>query len=364
MEEMKKVKMGKRIAILILMCIISVNILSGCTKASSSTSAEKPVKKLRVGMMPFTGNVPAKYAFDKGWFKEAGLDVEFVMFPNGAPINEALGTKQIDMAVSGLAMVFALANDVGKWVGESNTGGGMGLYVRPNSPVLSVKGKIPGKPDMYGSAETIKGMTFLGQLGTSSQLNVIRYVQQFGLTENDIKLVNIDLGTDLQAFKSGQGDALAASLPFSFQAKEAGFVCAATFEDATDVSLNDGIVARNDVIKERRDEVVKFVREYYRAAEVIAADEKIRFDFSKEYFAGNGRVYSDQNMRDEMVARQYIIKDTIKKPDYVFGQGMISIAKFYSENGKIQKENLPNVPKAFDSSIIKDALGIDMKVAK
>jgi ABC-type nitrate/sulfonate/bicarbonate transport system substrate-binding protein len=346
--------------------MVALLLTAGCSKKDGAASgAGKPAyQKLTVGMMPFGGNVPAKYAFDEGWFKEAGLDIEFMMFANGAGINEALAAKQVDMGVSGLAMVFSLASGTCTWVAETNTSGGMGIYVRPNSPILTKKGVISGKPNMYGSADTIKGIKVLGQLGTSSQYNVICYVQQFGLTEKDIEMVHIDLGTDLQAFIAGEGDALAASRPFSFQAEAKGYVCAGSFEDATGITLNDGIVVRNDVLAKRRDEIVLFLKEYFRALEIIQKDEQLRFDYSKKYFADNGRSYSDEDMRNEMRVQEYITKDFMSKPNYTYGQAMTNIAQFYHGGGKIEAANLPYVVKSFDASLIKDALGLNLKTAK
>jgi sulfonate transport system substrate-binding protein len=347
---MKKMRFG-----LLILAILLV--------ASTACLGAKKTEVLKVGMMPFGGNVPAKYAFDQKWFKKAGLDVVFYMFANGAGINEALAAKQIDMGVSGLAMVFSLASGTCTWVAESNTSSGMGIYVRPNSKILSVKGKIADKPEMYGSAETIKGMKVLGQLGTSSQFNVICYIKQFGLKESDITMVNVDLGTDLQAFIAGEGDALAASRPFSFKAEEKGFKCVATFEDATGVILHDGIVVRNDVLKKRRKEIVTFLKQYFRASEIFASDKQLRFDYSKKYFAENGRNYTDKDMWDEIRVQKYITKSEMLKPNYKYGAAMISIAQFYSDGGKITKENLPNVEKSFNVSLIKEALGVNVKVA-
>ena len=307
---------------------------------------------------------PAKYAFDQKWFEEAGLDVEFVMFANGAGINEALAAKQIDMGVSGLAMVFSLASGECTWVAETNTSSGMGVYVRPDSPILTEKGNVEGKPDMYGSADTIRGIKILGQLGTSSQYNVIGYLKQFGLTEKDVEMVHIDLGTDLQAFMAGEGDALAASRPFSFQAEAQGYVCAGSFEDATDTTLHDGIVVRNDVLESRRDEIVLFLTEYLRAAEMFAADDDLRFDYSIKYFAENGREYSDEDMKNEMRVQKYITESVMTDPAYKFGDAMIKIAQFYCDGGKIPVENLDNVPASFDVSLIKDAIGIDVAVTE
>ena len=370
---MKK-RVFQKMLICLVMLSLAVNLLSGCGKkegtadagtaaAGGSSGAEPGNVKLKVAMMPFCGNVPAQYAFDKGYFKDEGLDIEFYQFANGAAINEALGAKQVDVAVSGLAMVFSLASGTCSWIGESNTSGGMGVYVSPDSDILGAKGGIEGKPEMYGSAETIKGTKVLGQLGTSSQYNVVCWLQQFGLTENDIEFINLDLGTDLTALYAGEGEALAASRPYSFQAEDKGYVCAATFEDATDCTLYDGIVARREVVEKDRDALVKFLKAYYKAADEIATDETLRFDTSMKYFSDNGREYSDDDMDDEIRVNAYVTTDYMGQDGYVFGEAMIKIADFYSEAGKIEAENLANVPASFDTSLLKDALGVEVKAA-
>lgn len=69
-----------------------------------------------------------------GYFEELGLNVEFYQFANGAGINEALAAKEVDVGVSGLAMIFSLASGTCKMIGESQVSSAMGVYVRPDSP--------------------------------------------------------------------------------------------------------------------------------------------------------------------------------------------------------------------------------------
>ncbi|MHB8277703.1 MAG: ABC transporter substrate-binding protein [Candidatus Humimicrobiaceae bacterium] len=99
---------------------VLVTLGTGCKAATAAettaaaetiaTVAEKPqYKKFIVGTMPKTMGVPFQYAFENGYFKELGLDIEEIIFPTGAPINEAVAAKKIDVAVSGLASIFSLA---------------------------------------------------------------------------------------------------------------------------------------------------------------------------------------------------------------------------------------------------------------
>lgn len=79
------------------------------------------------------------------------------MFPNGSPENEGLAAEQLDVASNGLASVYSTASGLCDWIAESDSGSITAkVYVRSGSPVLDHKGEISGKPDMYGSADTLK----------------------------------------------------------------------------------------------------------------------------------------------------------------------------------------------------------------
>lgn len=53
----------------------------------------------------------------------------------------------------------------------------------------------------------------------------------------------------------------------------------------------------------------------------------------------------------------------MEDPNYSYGKGMLAIADFYTTDGKVQTEDLPNVPTSFDTSYIEEALGINVKHA-
>ena len=166
--------MKKRVLAMLLSMAMTATLLAGCGSSSDSTGdttdgdGAKEYDVLRVAMMPFGGNVPAQYAYDQGYFEELGLNVEFYQFANGAGINEALAAKEVDVGVSGLAMIFSLASGTCKMIGESQVSSAMGVYVRPDSPILDHATEVDGTT-IYGSADTVKGITVLGQTGTSSE---------------------------------------------------------------------------------------------------------------------------------------------------------------------------------------------------
>ncbi len=108
--------MRKRV-VLSLLFIVAIAMISVNLFASGSNESNGSVK-IRVGTMPNHIGVPIQYAADQGLYKEAGLDVEVILFPTGAPINEALSAGKIDLAGSGMASVFALASGDAYWLGD------------------------------------------------------------------------------------------------------------------------------------------------------------------------------------------------------------------------------------------------------
>ena len=110
---------------------------------SSSTEAALSGETLRVGTMPVTLGVPVQYAYDQGYFEDAGLDVEIVLFATGAPVNEAMAAGEIDVAVSGMASVYALATGMYTYIGDGSiTLDGEAIYARPDSDIAKAEGVL------------------------------------------------------------------------------------------------------------------------------------------------------------------------------------------------------------------------------
>ncbi|MDF2654614.1 MAG: hypothetical protein K0R19_1088 [Bacillota bacterium] len=367
---MKK-NLAKRILSTALVCLM-VSILAGsfagCGNSGSSGSsgsggdtADKKFDTLNVGVLVSTVGIPALYADEQGWFDEAGLDVNLIIFPTGAPVNEAIAAKQIDVACSGFASVYSLANANCSWIAEINTTGGMGIYARPDSPIAKATGNVPGAPAILGSAETVKGAKILGPLGTSSQFAAISYIDQLGLSETDVEQVHMEYGPGFQAFVAGEGDLISISPPYSYDCLDKGYVEVASFEDATNVLMKDGCFARNDVIEKRSEEVELFLKVLVRAMDALG-DDQVRFDYTINKYHENAQEFTEENMQKEIADRSYVNTVFMSDPTYVFGAAMAPISEFLAKQGKISEDNLPNVQKSFNASLLEKATGLDIKV--
>ena len=90
---------------------------------------------LVVGVQPCSFCYPVIYASEKGYFKDAGLDVEYIVFDNGSSMNEGLAAQQLDIGVNGLATIYTVCGGVCDLIAESEAAGTGAIYARPDSDI-------------------------------------------------------------------------------------------------------------------------------------------------------------------------------------------------------------------------------------
>lgn len=321
--------------------------------ASSGAAGKTAYKVLNVGTMALTCGIPVLYAQEQGYFQDAGLDVNLQLFATGAPINEAVAANQLDIAVSGFASVYSLANADCSWLADVNTTGGMGLFVRSDSK-LAAAAKTNG---MIGDADLIRGMQVLEPLGTAVQYMTESYAAAFQLTPSDLNQVNMEFASAYQAFTTGEGDAMAANPPYSYQLADAGYVELCTFEAATGVNMCDGCFARNDVIKKRSDEVQLFVNCLLKAMDALQ-DNDLRSDYTRQVYDTNAISCTDEALAHEIADRIYVGTKQVSAADYKLGAAWVAITDFLVSAEKITSDNAPNVAASINTDYISKAAGV------
>ncbi|MBE7722698.1 ABC transporter substrate-binding protein [Lacrimispora indolis] len=365
--------MKRRIAFL-MSAVLLVSSLTGCggnaggsagsTSAAQQNSEAKETseegqtkgslsgKTLRVGTMPVTIGVPVQYAYDKGYFDEAGLDVEIVLFATGAPVNEAMAAGEIDVAVSGMASVYALATGLYTYIGDGSiTLDGEAIYARSNSDIVKEEGVIPGTK---GSAETVRGKSILGPLATTAHFMAIKYAESFGLTSDDFTMMSMEYAQAYQAFIMGDGDLLATKPPYTSQLENEGYVRVCGISEAMGSPMVNAIYTQNSIFEDRQEDLKLFLDCYYRACEELNQDKDLRKDYSMKWYEENGITFSEGDMEDEIETKIYHTLKTLDTEEYPFGFTMMSIGEFFMEQGMIDKENLPNIKACMNDSVIKE----------
>jgi len=144
---------------------------------------------LKIGYSDWPGFVAFQVAIEKGWFKEAGVDVKFEWFDYGASI-EAFSAGKIDSVgvTNGDALVMG-------------AGGGKNVIVLITD-YSNGNDMIIGKPGVE-SFKDLKGKKVGTELGIVDHLLLLYGLEKAGMKESDVSLLNVKINDAPQALASG-----------------------------------------------------------------------------------------------------------------------------------------------------------------
>ncbi len=197
----------KKAAALGLAAALCAGMLSGCGGTKASEASHSLTVSAIGGSLNY---LPIYIAQEEGWFGEEGLEIEEVLFTNGPVQMESLSSDGWDIGCTGVGGVFAgvLGYDA-KVLGSSNTDDGTQyVFARNDSDIVAAgTGNNVLSDQIYGSAETWKGKSILCNTGSVTQYVLIKMLEGFGLTQEDVEFIAMDPATAYSAFLAGEGDA-------------------------------------------------------------------------------------------------------------------------------------------------------------
>lgn len=116
--------------------------------------------------------------------------------------------------------------------------------------------------------------------------------------------------------------------------------------------LVDAIYVQNGLMNTAAGDLEAFLACYYRACEELIADPEARSRIALEWYASEGRKYTDADMAVELQRQTYPTLDLLMSEKYPFGLTMTNIAEFFVKQGMIPEENHVNVPESMDNSFV------------
>lgn len=170
---MKKFKAAISAVLIFSIMFVFTGCGSSNTSADSSSGKKEPVK-VKIGYFGNTCEVPVYAAYEKGFFKEEGLDVELIK-GDANSLKEALAAGKID-ATDGLLMQWLKPIESGlniKFTAGLHTGC-IQVLSKPDSKIKSVKdlkGKVIGVPAIGGGPMILASRLLSGE-GFDSQKDV------------------------------------------------------------------------------------------------------------------------------------------------------------------------------------------------
>jgi NitT/TauT family transport system substrate-binding protein len=222
---------------------------------------------LKIAYSDWPGWVAWEVAIQKGWFKEAGVDVEFKWF-DYVPSMEAFSAGKVD----------AVCMTNGDALVTGATGGkSVAIIVNDYSDGNDM---IVAKPGINSVAQ-LKGKTIGVEVGFVDHLLLLHALKSANLKESDVKLKNVKTDETPQALKSGDVDAIGAWQPSSGAAlKEVpGSKAIFTSHDVPGL-IYDMLAVSPKSLAEHRADWVKVAKVWDRVATFVN-DEKNRDEAAK-----------------------------------------------------------------------------------
>lgn len=321
-------------------------------------AAAEEARPLRVAVQSFYCSTPVGYIVDNGLDVEAGIPFEILTFNGGAPINEAMAAGLWDVAVTGGAFIFAMAQYNAKLIGHQIDGTGAdgnAVYARNSNPATQIKGYNPEFPDVYGSPETLKGQMVLQNTGTTSQYLAVNYLDAMGLQESDMQVVSLDFPQLYSSFATGQGDLSAMTSPHAYKAKNHDdWTMMATLENLN-APLYESIVCTEEAYNTRKDDIIKFVELIYQANDAIAQSEESAFAAAKKWYMDNGKDLTDEDILAEVQGKPFITSEQARGID--LNLFAMKYADFFIRCDKIEPDKREVIASGVCQDVLDAALG-------
>lgn len=225
---------------------------------------------LRVGYSDWPGWVAWEIALEKGWFEEAGVDIQFFWMDYVASMDSYVaGNLDGVCMTNGDALVTGATGkpSVAIIINDYSNGNDM-LIARPGiASVKDLKGKKIGLEE-----------------GFVSHLFAIKALEMNGLSADDVEIVNTPTNETPQVLASGAVDAISAWQPSSGQALKtvSGATALFTSKDVPGI-IYDLLYVSAESLEENRDEWAKVVGVWYRVVEFI--NDEAHFDEALQILA-------------------------------------------------------------------------------
>lgn len=308
---------------------------------------------VRCGLLNQQLSIPLYYIKEQGWDVENGFKLELSPFAQGSGINEALGAGLIDVFTIGAAGVNSCCvYDALFLYSHANSGAGQQFMVRADSDIAQATNSLADYPDVLGSADTIRGKEFLLPMATTAQILADVYLQQFGLTEEDVTLINMsDDATCYQAFVSGEADFAKTSYPTADQySDEYAVACSMA---SLNVPFWDNVFASRDFFTNHHDTLVAVLVQLIRAAEAFQ-DDQVLIDTMLAWYDECGVSVDAEAVTHQVLERPFFTYEELREIDRPSSFALI--ADFYEQVEIITSDQLDKVKANMDDAVIVEAL--------
>ncbi len=253
-------KATRKMAVLLICTIIMCMIVS--------CNSNKNESKVKIGITQWTGCYAWQALESMNMYKDEGVDVEVVMFPNYSDGLNALASGDIDTYVTSNTSAlnaYTNGNDVQIILVEDYSVGADAAVVRSDIKCV----------------EDLRGKTIAAELGSGNYILMQEYLMKHGLSEDDYNYVNMSAGDAGNAFIAGHVDCAMLWDPYVTESVKAGGEILFTSADEEGI-ISCTVLANKEAIKNKSDSLNKMIDAWFKGVDLInVKDEKFVSEMAK-----------------------------------------------------------------------------------
>lgn len=179
--------MKKLILMVLIICLVAV-VFTGCT--SKEASKDSDLTKIVISEMRGESWIPVYAAEILGYFKDEGLDTEWVVFKDGPIAFQGMHAGDSQFCMLSTEPVLRASEE--------------GLESKIIISTVKNKQYIFAANSDITKVEELKGKAiFAGMPGSAPYSFVLSVLEEAGLSENDVEWINMEYGAALAALEKG-----------------------------------------------------------------------------------------------------------------------------------------------------------------
>lgn len=309
------------------MSVVAGILLSGCDNTAKVPEAEKKTETaatqaITIGYSDWPGFVAWQVAIEKGWLKEAGLNVEFKWFDYSASLS-AFAANQLDavLVTNGDNLVTASGGTKGIMIMATD-------YSAGNDVIIAKEG--------INSIADLKGKSIATEKGLVDHLLLSTALDDAKISLSDVKLVNSMTNELPQVFASNSVDAIAVWQPVANQALKsvAGSKIIYTSKDKPGL-IYDTLTVNMSHLAANKEQWSKLIQVWDKTVKYIN-DPATHADAVKIM---SNRVGVDPQQYEQFIGGTHLLDLAANKKVFTKGSGFDSI---YGSTYHVNKFNVSN----------------------
>ena len=272
----------------------SAATISETTSAATSSAPSDSGEAIKLGFSAWPGWFPWQIAEEKGFFEEAGINVELVWFEGYLDSINAFAAGQLDANTQTLndtlASVAAGSDQHIVLVNDNSTGNDQIIVTEDIQTIQELVGKNVGI-----------------EVGVVDHFLLALGLEDAGLSLDDVNVTSLETGAAAAAFAAGQLDAVGAFAPFTTVAL--GRDGSHVLFDSSDFpgAIPDHLVVSGELVEERPDVAQGLIDAWFltmafmeanpeEALEIMAERAGVSVEEYREYDAGTTLFSIDDNI--------------------------------------------------------------------